>query len=120
MAPKVKAADNRVLEETGMLFETPPENSTTRKSKHDDLYGKAISLAKQYPGQFLRVMTYNNPSQPYNLAKAINNEERAEFTGHEGGKFEAVGRKIPAQPATEDSEATEEAFGIWIKFVEDE
>ncbi len=110
MPPKVKApkvADVAVAEEMGMEFGTPPEITRTRKSKHDERWTKARALTEANKGQNLKVLTYNQPSQPYSMAKAINNGDHAYFKDNDGMvKFKAVGA------ANGDG-----TFSIWLTYI---
>lgn len=92
MPPKIKQADLNVAESLGLEFGTPPERDTTRRSKHDERWQAARELCQKYPGQALRVLTYNQPSQPYSIAKQINNGDHRYFT-EDYAEFTAVAAK---------------------------
>lgn len=102
--PKVNKSDATVLETLGLEFGTPPERDNTRRSKHDERWQAARDLTMKYPGQSLRVLTYNQASQPYSIAKAINNGEHRYFA-EDSENFTAVAAK------NEDS-----TYSIWLTY----
>lgn len=104
MPPKIKAADANVLESLGLEFGSPPERQTTRRSKHDELWQAARELTMKYPGQSLKVLTYNQPSQPYSMAKQINNGDHRYFKD-DAEAFTAVAAK------NED-----DTYSIWLTY----
>lgn len=92
MPPKIKQTDLNVAEELGLEFSAPPERDNTRRSKHDERWQKARELTMKYPGQTLKVLTYAQASQPYSIAKSINNSEHRYFK-EDGDQFKAVAGK---------------------------
>lgn len=107
MPPKVNKTDAALAEELGLEFGTPPEPSRTRTSKHDERWAAARDLSLKYPGQSLKVLTYNQASQPYSTAKAINNAEHRHFTDNaDMSLFKAVAAK------NEDG-----TYSIWLTYV---
>jgi len=105
MAPKLTKADQEVLEKFNFEVGDPPEPDTTRKSKNYEKFIAAAEFCIAHPGQFVRIGQYANPTQPYNLAKAVNNHERAEFMDWEGGSFAAIGRRVGVDD-----------YGVWVKW----
>ena len=92
MPPKIRQTDLNVVESFDMEFGAPPERDTSRRSKHDERWQAARDLTMKYPGQSLRVLTYNQPSQPYSIAKSINNGEHRYFK-EDSESFTAVAAK---------------------------
>lgn len=113
---RLNKGDTAVAEEYGLVFEEPPVNTVTRKSKHSDLYDNAIALCISHPDQWLRLTTYAQPQMPYQLAKAINNDDRKEFVVQDG-HFDARSTKIPAH-TTDDGDTVADSYGVWIRYVE--
>lgn len=104
MPPKVREKDLAVAEEFGLEFGTPPEKDTSRRSKHDERYETARTLTMKYPGQSLKVLTYSQASQPYSIAKQINNGEHRHFKD-DAAQFTAVAAK------NEDG-----TYSVWLTY----
>lgn len=104
MPPKIKQADLNTAESLGLAFEEPPPRDTTRRSKHDELWSTARELTMRNPGRSLKVLTYKQPSQPYSIAKAINNGDHRYFT-EDAAQFTAVAGK--------NEEGT---YSIWLTY----
>lgn len=102
--PKLNKSDAQVLESLDLEFGTPPERDNTRRSKHDERWSAARELTMKYPGQSLRVLTYNQASQPYSIAKSINNGDHRYFRD-DADQFTAVAAK------NEDG-----SYSIWLTF----
>lgn len=105
--PKIKQNDATLAETLGLEFGTPPERTATRRSKHDERWNAARDLAAKYPGQSLRVLTYKQASQPYSIAKAINNGQHRYFTDNDDMVlYKAVAAK------NEDG-----SYSVWLTYV---
>jgi hypothetical protein len=81
--PRLTNADNELLTEFGFEFEEPPEKSSVRRSRYDDLWTAAKALCERFPDRSLKVRHYNNASTAYNDAKSINNGDHRMFADAE-------------------------------------
>jgi hypothetical protein len=90
--PRLSRSDEEALEGFGFVFEEPPEQENTRRSRYDEMWDAAKTLCEKMPGKSLKVRSYNNASTAYNDAKGINNGEKKAFEG-EGDKWLAVATK---------------------------
>lgn len=104
MPPKIKQNDATLAESLGLEFGTVPEKDTSRRSKHDERWQTARDLVQKYPGQSLKVLTYNQASQPYSIAKSINNGEHRYFR-EDAANFTAVAAK------NEDG-----TYSVWLTY----
>lgn len=77
--PRMSKADEALVTEYGFSFTPPPEKDNTRRSRYDDMWAAARVLCQKYPGNPLKVRTYNHASSAYEDAKKINNGERKAF-----------------------------------------
>jgi hypothetical protein len=111
--PRTSKTDEKVMSEYGFEFSTPPENSGTRASKYDELFEAARELCLKFPGQSLKVVTYEKQSQPYNIAKAINNGEHRSFKD-DAADWVAVARKIETE--VEDSDEPKVEWAVWLTY----
>lgn len=102
--PRLSQKDQQALDELGLEFGTPPEKSNTRRSKHDEKWQAARDLTMKFPGQSLKVLTYAQASQPYSIAKNINNGEHRYFED-DYEEFTAVAAK------NEDG-----TYSIWLTY----
>ena len=105
--PRLNAAEKSALEEFGFAFEPVPERATTRRGKHHDRFVHAKELAVKFPGQSLRVIAYENASQAYSLAKAINSRTRGEFVDEPEGRFSAQTGKYVGDEG-------EDLYGVYL------
>lgn len=105
--PRLNAAERTAVEEFGFAFEAVPERTNTRRGKHHDRFVQAKELAGKYPGQSLRVISYENASQAYSLAKAINERKRSEFTDEPEGRFTAETGKYVGDEG-------EDLYGVYL------
>lgn len=101
---KLNKTDAALVEDFGFDFSEPPAKSSTRRGKHDERWQAAKALAMKFPGQSLKVLSYSQPSQPYNIAKAINNGENRNFVD-DSGSFTAVAGKV-----------ADDEYAIWLTY----
>ena len=106
--PRLGKQDEKVVEEFGFEFSAPPENAGTRVSKLDERWEAARALCLKFPGQTLKVISYDKPSQPYNIAKAVNNGEHRSFKD-DAASWTAVARK-------EEIEGDEPVWSVWLTY----
>ena len=111
--PRTSKADDKVLEEYGFEFSAPPETNRTRSSKFDELFEAARELCMKFPKQSLKVVTYDKQSQPYNIAKAINNGEHRSFKD-DSADWVAVARKVEVE--SEDSDEPKVEWSVWLTY----
>jgi hypothetical protein len=83
MAVRLNKTDAATVEDFGFVFEAIPEVTSTRTSKWDEVWTKAVALCRSHPRQSLRVRSYNNASTAYKEAKEINNNESRYVTSDE-------------------------------------
>ena len=100
--------DKSLMEELGFEFAPIPERQNTRKGKYHETFVAARALCEKNPGKALRVLTAENPSQLYSMAKAINNGERSEFKADSSSWL--------AQAAKVVDEEEGEYYGLWLTF----
>lgn len=112
-APRLNKTDQGLAESFGFEFSTPPENAGTRTSKYDERFEAARTLCLKFPGQSLKVVSYDKPSQPYNMAKAINNGEHRSFKD-DSANWTAVARK--EEVIDPESEETVEQWSVWLTY----
>jgi hypothetical protein len=112
--PRLNKTDEKVMEEFGFQFSSPPENAGTRSSRYDEMWEAARNVCMKFPGQSLLVITYDKPSQPYNTAKAINNGEHRSFKD-DSASWTAVARKFDV-PNEDESVEPESRCGIWLTY----
>jgi hypothetical protein len=106
---RLTKAEQTLVEEFGFEFAPIPERSNTRKGKYHDTFVAARTLCEKNPGQALRVLTADNPSQLYSMAKSINNGERSEFKA-DSAEWTAQAAKVT------DEESGEEFYGLWLTY----
>ena len=82
--PRLNQTDTKVAESFGFAFEEPPAQDGARRSRYDEMWTAAKELCEKFPGQTLKVRSYNNASTAYNDAKGINNGDHRMFTVEEG------------------------------------
>lgn len=111
--PRLAKADQSLVDDFQFEFSTPPESAGTRTSKLDERWEAARTLCLKFPGQTLKVISYDKPSQPYNLAKAINNGEHRSFK-NDATSWTAVARK----ELVIDPESEEEVpqWSVWLTY----
>lgn len=112
--PRLGKTDQTTVEEFGFEFSTPPENAGTRTSKLDERWEAARELCLKFPGQSLKVISYEKQSQPYNIAKAINNGEHRSFKD-DAADWTAVARKETVTDP-ENEEETVEQYSVWLTY----
>lgn len=94
------------VEEFGFEFSEVPEVTHTRRSKYAEMWEAAKEVTRRNPGKALRVREWEQASQPYNIAKQINNGDRKEFEGNDASEeFTAVAAK------TEN-----DTYAIWLTY----
>lgn len=77
--PRLNKGDEKVVEQYGFLFATPPEKNSTRRSRYDEMWEAARELCKKFPNQTLKVRVHNNASAAYEDATKVNNGEKRNF-----------------------------------------
>src|SRR6476469_2035153 len=100
--PRLTKQEQTLVDEFEFEFSAPPEKTSTRRGKHDERWQAAKALTMKNPGQALKVLTYSQPSQPYNIAKAINNGENRNFLD-DAADFTAVAGKV-----------ADDEYAIWL------
>lgn len=118
-APSLTKAERELMAELGMEFSEPPEVAITRRSKHAARYELVKTVARKNPDRKIKLFEWAQASQPYALAKAINNNDRKEFAVPEDaeGKFTAFAGPIPAW-TDEDEVEHPQVYAIWITYTE--
>jgi hypothetical protein len=106
--PRLNRTDAQTVEEYGFTFSAPPERTSTRKGKHHETFMAARSLCEKFPGQSLRVLSFENPSQAYSLAKQINNGDRSEFKDDSAD--------WTAKSAKYVGDEGEDLYGLWLTY----
>lgn len=110
--PRLNKAQQEVIDSFGFEFSEPPEKSGTRSSKYDELFGAARELLMQHPGRTLKVVTYDKQSQPYNIARAINNGEHRAFKDDAADWLAVAGKDH-----IEDEEGNvTERWSVWLTY----
>jgi len=112
--PRLAKADEKVMSDFGFQFSAPPESAGTRASKYDEMWEAARSICLKFPKQTLMVTSYDKQSQPYNIAKAINNGEHRSFKD-DSASWTAVARKFEV-PSEDESVEPEVRWGIWLTY----
>lgn len=106
---KITAADAKAIEEFDFAIGEPPAFAITRKSKHAERWAAAMTVAKNHPGKFLKMITYpgsKGSAGAGTLAAAINNNERKEFITEDG--------QFSCKKAKDNIEGT--SYSVWLKF----
>lgn len=111
--PRLSKADETVLNEFEFEFSEPPDKYGPRRSKNDERFSAARAICMKYPGKTLKVTSYDKQSQPYNIARAINNGEHRIFEGDNEKDWLAVAGK----DFYEDDEGNEvERYSVWLTY----
>lgn len=106
--PRLNKGDQAVVDEFGFEFSEPPERANTRRGKHFERWEKAKEVAQKYPGNSLKVLTFNQASSAYSTAKQINNNEHRQFENDP-----QVWVAVAGPDATEENE---HQHAIWLTY----
>lgn len=110
--PRLGKDDTQVVDEFGFEFSEPPEKGGPRRSKYDERWDKARDLLMKFPGRTLKVISYDKQSQPYNIARAINNGEHRAFADDAKDWTAVAGKDFYED---EDGQETER-WSVWLTY----
>lgn len=112
--PKLLKSEQAIVDEFELeVADELPESDTTRRSKFFEKFTAVANFCVGRPGVWVKAGSWpDTGNQPDQIAVAINNNDRAEFKGFEGGTFNA-------RRTREDMEDGSRMFHLWVSFNKD-